>query len=284
MNPDSTKLAINAVDGLDGAGKGEITEAMAQIYLENGRNVLLVDYPQYQTPWGKILKKLLAEGGGDLSVWERMAIYALNRLESVDLVLAETSQIEGELTIVFDRYATSNIITAAYYLANGSLGGFTSKEIEEYLESSSDEVQLYINEIFEIDSEFINLLNLEGTKVCVPRVSPEISLARLKGDSSREQLDTYEKSDVQITADYLYAVASKIDSSNIYILEQSGRDPKSIAKDIVEFYGKIEGNSKNPQVVRIKMGEDLSHSEEVKAGMQRLLTKFPRLQNLVGES
>ncbi|KXK07205.1 MAG: Thymidylate kinase [Microgenomates bacterium OLB22] len=115
-------LFTAALDGLDGSGKGSCTDTLAQKIAEQGYNVLKIDYPQYETAWGRFLTHLLRESDEGLDIEQRMAVYAANRLETVIPIWRYVERLakKNELPIhlLFDRYVTSNILTLAYYHAS----------------------------------------------------------------------------------------------------------------------------------------------------------------------
>src|SRR5690606_536967 len=270
-----------AIDGLDGSGKGTLAEEIVNLQIELGRNALLIDFPQYSTKWGKILKYLLTVDDKGLTLPERMAVYALNRLECVDALINEGLKFKEETVVVFDRFPTSNILTIAYYLAKNELKDVELTELEESLKAKMEVIKKYINEMFVLDDEFLKVLALETVKVCIPKINPRISMERLENDTTRDGADSYENLRVQIIADYLYGIAATY-HENILILEQEGRSPKEIALDIVKLYGLNKSASNlNSQRTKIKLHSDPEISDRMKEAMNRLLEKFPRLKSLL---
>jgi len=270
-----------AIDGLDGSGKGTLAEEIVNLQIELGRNALLIDFPQYSTKWGKILKYLLTVDDKGLTLPERMAVYALNRLECVDALINEGLKFKEETVVVFDRFPTSNILTIAYYLAKNELKDVELTELEESLKAKMEVIKKYINEMFVLDDEFLKVLALETVKVCIPKINPRISMERLENDATRDGADSYENLRVQIIADYLYGIAATY-HENILILEQEGRSPKEIALDIVKLYGLNKSASNlNSQRTKIKLHSDPEISDRMKEAMNRLLEKFPRLKSLL---
>ena len=266
------------VDGLDGSGKGELTRCLSEYYQLNNMNVVSIDYPKYTSYWGRVLRYLLDVDDLGLDIATRMAVYALNRLESLDKIMLEVGKLEGEVILIFDRFATSNILTMSYYYANGVLKDIDNEgEILEYLKSHLSEIEDYIKLIFEIDSDFIQFLSVNGISVCIPRISPEVSLQRIKNDKTRKGSDLYEKPKIQVIADFLYQIASQNNLGNLKILEQDNRDPQSIAKDIVDLYGYRRGEVGNPKLVQINLDKDNRFSDDIQNAMNNLLAKYPLL-------
>lgn len=273
---------INVVDGLDGGGKTSITSEIKRIYEDLGYNTVIVHFPQYTTPWGKEIRDLLDTGDKGLTLLERMVVYALNRLECVDTIKEQVSRLEGSSVLLFDRFPTSNVLTLAYYLAAGSLENASEEDVSKWIEQNSDEIDYYVSIITEIDCAFMRALNIEDAEVYVPTIDPAISLARIANDASRlNGGDTYENYQVQMIAYHLYKTIAEAGLLNIKIVEQDGRDPSTIAKDIVNRSGLLDsGTVEKPTSVRVKVGEDPYISPSIQTEMQRLITRFPKLRNL----
>ncbi len=200
------------LDGLDGAGKGSCAEELANIL---PGNTIIVDYPQYNLPWGKVLKHLLTENDEGLSVEDRMLVYALNRLETVDAIKAQVnslSELKLPVNIVFDRFFTSNIITAAYYYSKLSP------------DKRPNDVRTWLLEMYklmrQIDSEFIEALGLENALVFVPMINESESLSRVLTDTSREGADMYENLSVQSVARQMYLIVANEFPDQIHVFSQ----------------------------------------------------------------
>ena len=113
--PEQTKLIM--IDGQDASGKGTVILELSKLASDVGLDPLLVDYPNYNLPWGKVLTHLLKVDDEGLEVKDRMLVYALNRLETVAAIQAHLleSQLQGKKPVLLmDRCHTSNILTAAY--------------------------------------------------------------------------------------------------------------------------------------------------------------------------
>lgn len=278
---DSGYIIFKVIDGLDASGKGEITNALAKIESNNGSDVILRDYPEYKAPWGKVLKYLLRVDDKGLSIQERMSVYALNRLETIDSIIQTVNRLNSKkITIIFDRFFTSNIMTIAYFL-KGRFENIEQSEIPKKLKEIDEEIKTYLDLMFEVDREFIEILGVINTKVCIPQISPRISLERLSKDPSRDGADKYETPIVQTLSDYLYSISSEYENLHIKILKQQGKSPENIASDIYKEYRQLRGSTQG-KIIHLKYDETIEFSERVQTATDEILNKFPKLKTLVG--
>jgi thymidylate kinase len=275
------RRASLVIDGNDGIGKSTITSMLRQTYQEQGYNTLGVHFPQYDTHWGKTIKRLLSSGDGGLSLQERMVVYALNRLECVDTIKCELGKQDGDTILLFDRFPTSNILTIAYYLASTTLKDSSKIEILRWILAHEEEIEEHISLMYEIDAAFIKALGLEDTRVFIPAIDPEVSISRIETDANRhEPSDTYEKRQVQLIAYYLYSLAHKRQLLSIDIVEQGGRPANEIATQIVDSADITEGDTENPINRDIVVGENPNISPEIHSHMEQLIRRFPRLRRI----
>ncbi len=201
---DRDKYITIAVDGLDGSGKGACVGKMSEIITSKGCPVIISAYPNYEYPWGKFLDHLLHENDEGLSLDDRLLVYALNRLETVQVIqnIVKTYiDVYGRVCVLFDRYPTSAMLTLSYYKISKGIDFSIQKLLDEYLPK-----------MWEVDKYFIEYLNLHQTPVVVPILDAEQTMSRLLHDTNRKELDSYEKSDVQDLARSLYLKASQIES------------------------------------------------------------------------
>jgi thymidylate kinase len=215
---------FTAIDGLDGAGKKTVSKIVAETVINSGRNCLLVPYPRYDTPWGKMLRRLLTITDEDLSLEERMLAYALNRLETIPLLIETALKLtenEQKLIVVFDRYPTSNVLTWAYYqqkLDKQDQSSVSAKTMSELYET-----------IWQVDSQFERYLRVrQNCDIHVLTLETETALAAISADGERQddvRLDKYEVREVQALADRAYNYLAEqsqsgIISENIYVHKQ----------------------------------------------------------------
>ncbi len=238
--PEQTKSIM--IDGQDASGKGTVILELSKLASDVGLDPLLVDYPNYNLPWGKVLTHLLKVDDEGLEVKDRMLVYALNRLETATAIQAHLleSQLQGKKPVLLmDRCHTSNILTAAYY--------FHKKNTKPLLNDLDNLFSLY-NYMLSIDSHYLELLGIsENWNVWVPLISAEMTMQRLNQDKSRNGSDNYERLEIQATAADIYRQISlydlrvktfdQFDSAN-----QKFMTPIDIASNIL-FQSGLEFNS-----------------------------------------
>ncbi len=291
MNSDRvTKIAI---DGLDGSGKGSIAAEIARMKSKAGVNVLIVDFPQYSPPWGKALRFLLKQDDMGLNLEERMAVYALNRLEAVDAIRSEVQHLLEQdskpVYILFDRFPTSNTLTLAYYLLKNQMKDFEISDFEsfvDFLQQNGIDVFEYFRIMKQMDSGFHELLSTEDATVFVPQIDPNITIQRIQGDVTRDGSDSYENEKVQRIADYLYQIGSQNPETNIKIIYQNNRTPEEIALDILEEVSgsdEAEVGQEVGRIVELKLENLGELPQEVQSAMSQIFELYPRLENLLNE-
>ncbi len=276
------KLNFIVIDGLDGSGKGTITDLLANKCIKYGNNVLKVDYPQYTTKWGKILKYLLKVNDMNLNLEERMAVYSINRLESIDSIFLSVNSfknIDNDLTIIFDRFPTSNVLTISYYLAKS----INNKDLDTKILDKLP-VNKYLKLMNSLDKYFYNFFKLKNAKIVIPQINPRITIDRIQRDNTREGSDSYENINVQTIADYIYKELSNIPNSNIYIVNQEEKPPQIVANAVFNIY---KHNYTKPlevndcEILNLSINNDTVQSLEVENSINHILSKYPKLVNLL---
>lgn len=113
------KGKLIVIDGADGAGKATQTKLLVDKLRAEGRQVETMDFPQYtQNHFGKLLRESLdGKHGNFLGLDPKIAstIYAADRFESAPKVRA---WLEEGVTVVLDRYVSSNMLHQASKLTN----------------------------------------------------------------------------------------------------------------------------------------------------------------------
>lgn len=242
------KLKFFALDGLDGSGKGTLINLLAK-QLSGRYGVLVVEFPIYTTEFGKILTHLLKINDENLSLEERMCVYALNRLESVDCILKQVVELSNEcenIFVLFDRFVTSNILTISYYLAKS----MERRNVDASSIIEESDLDKHFFAMLEMDQDFIDILLLRSTKIVVPRIDPKTALERIQSDETREGSDSYEKTTVQIIADDLYTKLLKKNMFDFSFVEQNQKAPEEIIERILKihsgFFDLDRSDSSNP--------------------------------------
>ncbi len=245
---DSGILTPIIIDGLDGSGKGTIVDEMSDSLISRGMNVLLIDLPQYEQPWGQVIKRVLHTPSIDLSLEERMLLYVFNRLETIDGIKKQTSNIyqkaNAPIVLLFDRFITSNVITCAYYAKTHNQDLDIEKLYEFMIES---------------DKYFLSELYLNEFQVVVPQLDANLAVDAIENDNTRDGRDLYENTDVQSIADRYYKELSGTQSdrpSTIEVVDQveNGKrlSAKEVAEKILDKYFKYPTMLQTPHIVGIK--------------------------------
>jgi dTMP kinase len=100
-----------AIEGIDQSGKKTQTELLVEKLKENGINATKMSFPDYKTPVGQLIKKILSNEI-QVPIEVKHMLLSANRWELKPKI---KELIEQKYTIVFDRYYQSNW---AYGLAN----------------------------------------------------------------------------------------------------------------------------------------------------------------------
>ncbi len=198
---------ISVIDGIDGSGKGSATEEMADVISGLGYNVLTVDYPQYDALWGQIIQKLLNSDDTSIDIYSRMAIYALNRLETVPQLKEQIDGFISPTYVLFDRFITSNAMTCAYY----------SKRDPKVL----DDVESLYRFMFDLDSTFLQSLGISDFHVVVPTIDHKKAVQSVEKDSGRSGADLYEQEDVLRLGNRIYREFAELDPQRFTLLNQA---------------------------------------------------------------
>ncbi len=110
-----------AIEGADGAGKATTASAVVAALHASGRSAEVISFPRYTaTVGGHVLGDFLAGRlPHALSPRALATLYALDRFESRDLVLATAARCD---VVVFDRYIASNMAYQAAKVAADEAG------------------------------------------------------------------------------------------------------------------------------------------------------------------
>lgn len=260
---DKIEIVKLAIDGPDGVGKETLTNGLAKSLNEKGFPVLISDYPNYNLPWGKVIKNLLYKEERGLSLQDMMLSYSLNRIESIPLILAHLSSLADKydrVAIIFDRYATSNVVTLAYYAHAHGLDLSDKKVLRKYYDL-----------MWELDDLLITSLDLSKTPVCIPLMDVDGALEAMQQDESRDELDQNENVSVQSLANSLYARLGNTDERlKIYDQMASGKrmSPEENVEKCLEISGmrKISGTGDKIQEVTQILKPDVSPPVELLEG------------------
>lgn len=212
-------------EGGDQVGKADAIITFAKKMLEKRVSVTYASFPIYATPVGVCIRLFLRQGLPDANFTKeeslkiKMALYALNRLEFMDILLSRSKY--KDTVILLDRSPYSNAITLAYGIAN-------VKEL-----STPEKINELVEYAFNLESFMINRLN---TGQCVVQM---VSEAEAWDNVRNEQADIYENQLVQEVSNKTYKLyAEKVGKGwkRIVTKAKSGwRDREEIFKEIYDF-------------------------------------------------
>jgi dTMP kinase len=112
------------VEGLDGAGKRTLTDALTRALGDKGATVGRLAFPRYEVDiHAQLVRDALHGGLGDLadSVHGMAVLYALDRLGAREAILADLA---GHDVLLVDRYIASNAAYGAARLRQDADGEF----------------------------------------------------------------------------------------------------------------------------------------------------------------
>jgi thymidylate kinase len=216
---------VVSCEGGDQCGKGDAILTFRQKFLKEGVSVTFSSFPIYATPFGTAIRKFLNSGmetfnfdpRRDLKI--KMSLYALNRLEFLDIVLSNPEY--KKTLILLDRSSFSNAVTLAYGVVN----------IEDL---SNEEIEEYIKYAFWLDNLMIRKLRLKDCVVQMVALS-----AKWDKDKERKQKDIYENPDVQSMTEKTYDLFQEKVGEGwkkvITKMENGWEDREDIFKNIYDF-------------------------------------------------
>jgi thymidylate kinase len=216
---------VVSCEGGDQCGKGDAILTFRKKFLGRGVSITFSSFPIYATPFGTCIRKFLKSGMEAFNFDSRkelkikMALYALNRLEFLDIILSNPEY--KNTLILLDRSSFSNAVTLAYGIVN--IEDLTDEEIEEYVKFA-----------FWLDNLMIRKLKL---KDCVVQMIVLDSEWDYSGD--RVQKDITENRDVQEMTEKTYDIyQDKVGEGwkkVVTKMEEGWEDREEIFSDIYEF-------------------------------------------------
>lgn len=181
---------VISCEGGDQCGKGDAILTFRKKFLERGVSITFSSFPLYASPFGTCIRKFLNNGMDDFDFSSRkglkikMALYALNRLELLDVLLANPEY--KKTLILFDRSSFSNAVTLAYGIVN--IRDLTNEEIDKFVKYA-----------FWLDGLMIRKLKLRNC--IVQMIALNSSWENLRSGGQR---DIYENPDVQAMTEKTY--------------------------------------------------------------------------------
>lgn len=186
---------VLCVEGGDQVGKGDATSRILSELESECVNITYSSFPVYATPVGTVIRFLLKNGcpedvlSAESNLDVRMALFALNRLEFMDVYLSDEKY--RDTLLVLDRSPYSNAVTIGYGISFQS-------------DWNREEVRGYIDKATNYDSLMISKLGLDR---CVVQLkSEEDEWRNIRGEGT----DHYEKKDVQERCSEVYSMYKDI--------------------------------------------------------------------------
>lgn len=241
----NTNYKVIVCEGGDQVGKADAILTFSEKMMDLNVPVTYASFPIYATPFGTIIRLFLRQSLDKLNIPQaralkaQMAMYALNRLEFMDVLLSNPRS--KKTLILLDRSPFSNAITIAY--------GLTNMESEKNYKA----INKLIDCAVELDSFMIKKMKLMN---CVVQMVSE----KKSWDNVRnETADIYENEDVQEMASRIYGMYAQRAGQGwkqiVTKTDEGWRDRDEIFKDIcnflVERVGDIE-SLKEERMLRIR--------------------------------
>lgn len=245
-----TNTSYRAVvcEGGDQVGKADAILTFSEKMMDMGVPVTYASFPIYATPVGATIRLFLRHGIDELSLPKleelkiKMALYALNRLEFMDVLLAHPFY--KKTLILLDRSPFSNAVTIAYGLANTE----EAKEIGT------------INELIDFAMELENLMikKMKLENCVVQMVSEDRSWDNVRNETA----DINENKEVQKASDKIYEMyAERIGEGwkQVVTKKKDGwRDRGDIFNEIYSFLvsrnGELEPKGNKMMRIRYEIG------------------------------
>lgn len=194
MSPDRKyNFESVVIEGGDQVGKGDTSCSVISLFEEEGIPVYRLSFPQYSTPFGHLIRRVLTEDcrenieQRDIEI--RGMLFALDRLQTIESILRRPEMYSG--IILLDRCPYSNALTIAYGLK--MISDFKREDVERLAKLGIIYEDFFIQE-FGLDNCVIELI----------KRSSDWSSSRNGGE------DQYESKDVQERATEVYRIYSEI--------------------------------------------------------------------------
>ena len=205
------------IEGLDGAGKRTLVDALSGELGRRGASVRCMAFPRYDTDvYGPLLADALHGRVGDLteSVYGMAVLFALDRHAAVAQLRAAVVDVD---VVLVDRYVASNAAYGAARLRQGADGEFV-----EWIRT----LEL---DRFDLPPPALQLL------LRVPREIAAARAARREADDATRTRDTYESDDqLQHRCALLYDALAAVDwLSPWHILDGSAATQITQLADLV---------------------------------------------------
>lgn len=125
------------IEGTDGSGKATQTKLLQKTLEKQGKEVFVIDFPQYETPTGKVIQSYLYGKFGDptlVSPKDASMFYAADRWASARKI---RKALDSGKIVIADRYMLSNLAhQGAKIDKNGERFHFYSSQSNEEFEEN----------------------------------------------------------------------------------------------------------------------------------------------------
>lgn len=244
----NTNYKVVVCEGGDQVGKADAILTFSEKMMDMGVPVTYASFPIYATPLGASIRLFLRHGIDELELPKleelkvKMGLYALNRLEFMDVLL--THPFYKKTLILLDRSPFSNAVTIAYGLANTE----EAKDIKT------------INELidFALELEKLMIKKVKLDNCVVQMVSEDRSWDNVRNETA----DINENKEVQKASDQIYEMYAKRLGDGwrqIATKKSDGwRDRGDIFNDIYTFLisrnGELEPKGNKMMRIRYEIG------------------------------
>lgn len=194
-----------AFEGCDKSGKGTQVDELAKKFLMEGEEVIVIDFPCYDTPSGKIIEAILG-GYHSIEATEGdivQAMYVINRYEQQARI--ETALMQGKV-VICDRYIYSSV---AYGVATGQpedwllniQHSLVQPDLTILLDIDYKEYQKRCKEFEELDEMETNEELIKGTISLYQKFAEMNEWAMFDGTMEIEELSDLIRHVVQLKID-----------------------------------------------------------------------------------
>lgn len=214
---------ILAIEGIDGAGKTTLVDALRNYLEEEGIPVARLGFPRYTNGyWGGLLGQALRGKLGDMhsSMYGMGLLFALDRADISDEILELSHQ---GLCVIIDRYIASNMAYSAARSGFDGSGDITDMPIVQWLE----------------EMEVENLGVIEPDVTIFVTTSPEEAARRVRARCEQDDVDRddYEKdSELQVRTWNAYHALADASVLGPWLKVDSAVDPAELWAEISSIY------------------------------------------------
>jgi thymidylate kinase len=181
------------IEGGDQVGKGDTCSSLISQLEEEQIPVFCLSFPQYATPFGYLIRRVLTEDNREglekRDIEIREILFALDRLQAAESILRCFKNARG--IFLWDRSPFSNALTISYGLTK--VNDFTKIDVEELAKNG-----------LSMEDFLINTFNLNNCVVELAKRDSYWSSLRNGGE------DQYESKDVQERVSEVYKIFSDI--------------------------------------------------------------------------